>query len=751
MVTNLRGTTWKIDEVKNYEQVRAQVKFSVFPTKTSSITCTEFVAEIYSAPIYLYHIVYKGVDGSVYTPYFYSGATGGNWDNVNCPNFHTIVFDDTEDIENPSLVKWINKNATFIPKNKYVHLYRNNEKIIVDAAFRDAAGYLIHERYVTKKEKKDLLEKIDKLTVDFDDLDERVQENLSSIQNLESIVTSLRKTLTEEKLGLIEDAIEALRGTSLSEIKGSIAANTILINRNKKSISEIDQRITDLAGDLNVTNTNLEKTNEKVSNIQNTLTVYNDRITTVEGQLSKITITSDQIDAIFAATKNATDKADIAINTSNTAKETADNTQADVNALKTTVAENKNRSEENKDDIVELFSLIEEAKTAYEAKDNELEGKIDTLQASYDQLQASYDQISLDHDTITSFTKQVEKIPGLETDLNELIGTVDNLIPFVSANTALSTSNTGRIETLEQQHKDTSSELTRLNELLEKTVKQDELQKLGTTVKENSGYIEVLQTESEDYKKRIGSLETDSTNQQAEINSTKSLLNSWISEIEKNTVDITGLRNDVDNFKEVPNKVANLEYSLDSLDERVETLEEDISTINKQSSANTNDIIEIKQDIDNLETAVESNSETIDEHSAKLVLQQMELDELKEEIDSKQANLVPGTNIEIVYNEETKETIINSTAQINNNWGGITGDVSEQTDLIEILNAKVEVSEEEPTDVEFSYQTQIDDIRSQLLALQKQLNGLTFVPTTQDEYEDLGTYDENTVYIAKEN
>jgi chromosome segregation ATPase len=299
--------------------------------------------------------------------------------------------------------------------------------------------------------------------------------------------------------------------------------------------------------------------------------------------------------------------------------------------------------------------------------------------------------------------------------------------------------------------KEIDTSIENLNELLEDTVKTEELLALGQTVATHTNQINELYNTTNNHENRLKNAEDKLSDQGQLLNTARADLDEQKDKVAMHRLQIQQLQTDYAALNLSPADVVNIKNSINEFEEDIDNIENLVTDMTSNIATNTNQISSLKTRIDDADGNISINRGIIDEHGQDILRQGMEIDELRKEIDSKQANLVPGTNIEIVYNEETKETIINSTAQVNNNWGGITGDITEQEDLIEILNTKVEVSDEEPTDVEFSYQNQIDDIRSQLLALQKQLNGLTFIPTTQGEYEDLGTYDENTVYIAKEN
>ena len=731
MIRNLKDTTWKINDIRSYAAINKSVWFS-----SRSQSFKQIIAEIYSYGIqWFYHIQYVTHNDEKITVYEYNGTTGAWWAHQ---DYRTIKFDADKDAEDIGLLNWIKQNATFVPLELYVHFYPENKKVLVDAAIRDSAGYIIADYYTPITSHLVLKDEIKTLKTSIysdDGLISTSTAHTSAIQELNKRLDQITDKLTPKQIDALLSAFATLENINLSELASKVTLHNSLISEVKSDFSALEK-------EFQTTNKNVSDIEAKVNENVVLVDAQNTKLAELEHRINNLPVTPEdmvefhqRLDSVTGIVDTANQNAAAANQNANEAKGLASAAKTEVDNLKAKVNANEKRSLDNEANLKSLSELFDATKKALEAEDKSLWAEINEIK-------------SLD---LNALKNDVNQLSGLGATVAVHERQITQLISDVATNTNNIEINQSAITGHTTHLKEIDTSIENLNELLKDTVKTEELLALGQTVTTHTNQIDELYNITNNHENRLKNAEDKLSDQGQLLNTARADLDEQKDEIAIHHLQIQQLQTDYAALNLSPTDVVNIKNSINEFEEDIDNIENLVTDMTSTIATNANQISNLKIRIDDADGNISINRGIIDEHGQDILRQGMEIDELRKEIDSKQANLVPGTNIEIVYNEETKETIINSTAQINNNWGGITGDITEQEDLIEILSTKVEVSDEEPTDVEFSYQNQIDELKSQLRALQKQLNGLTFVPTTQDEYEDLGTYDENTVYIAKEN
>jgi chromosome segregation ATPase len=196
--------------------------------------------------------------------------------------------------------------------------------------------------------------------------------------------------------------------------------------------------------------------------------------------------------------------------------------------------------------------------------------------------------------------------------------------------------------------------------------------------------------------------------------------------------------------------VANIKLAIEEFTEDIQEMNVLIGDLSKNNAKAVEDILKLEERTTQAESQLNINTRNILTHDTQIATHDTRLNELEEELSFKQGNLVPGENIEFTYDIMTEETIISSTAK--SDWGEISGNIQDQTDLMSLFNSKIGILEDEEwgNTTEFSYQVQIDELQRQISILQKQLNGLSFKAIEKEEYDKLLSYEDNTIYVTKE-
>jgi chromosome segregation ATPase len=161
----------------------------------------------------------------------------------------------------------------------------------------------------------------------------------------------------------------------------------------------------------------------------------------------------------------------------------------------------------------------------------------------------------------------------------------------------------------------------------------------------------------------------------------------------------------------------------------VGTIKSDVESLNKTTADHTTALTSVNSEfrqihntIETIQTIQDSHQSVLTSHGTEIELIKSNIKTIDGDLNSKQDKLTAGENIEITYNEDTQQTVIRSTAQINNSWGGIVGNIEDQEDLMQELNSKIETSDEELNDNGISLQEQINDLKVQLQELKNLLN-----------------------------
>lgn len=750
MITNLKRTTWKLNIITNRSEIEADVQFSFTDNQGNITVCKKLIAEIYSkegASTVRYWVKYITEGDVEITAYNYSSTTDYDRLKWAAEYYRNITF--TEDTEDPKLIEWCQLNGVLVPNNTYIHLYRNNNKILVDAAIRDGLGYTISDHYNTKADHNLLKSRVktleDKLGNDEEGLTAAILANTRSINELIDLTEHL--DITTQQVDDLVEAFKELEGIDLSDLAARVTYAEKNISTNEEAIKLVDKEVVKMNNRLttaiNTNTANIATNTANISTNTNDIVVIKKTLETVASP----EVIADLIEKVTFAY--------------NSIKPLSDQVGANTNEIKR--VENKfdgitDRLDDKIDNVNDRLNdrISDEVDTLNKRINNEVEtlNQEDLeIWAKVNQIDSDLKSLDLSPEIVQDLKDNIKELPGIKDSLEAQglqIDAIEQNIDTIEQNIETIEQN---IDTIEQNISTLDEWKTESKELLENTVKTEELAALGVTVAEHTieinAHKERLDEIFDTHIPRISALEGDVTRHEQSIEDLEEETRALYDVNFTQTGQITTLEENFNALNLTPSDVANIKSQISDFTVELQEMNVAIGIITENNASNAEQIIILDEKANTAAAQIDINTKNIDNHSQTLLAQASELQELKEELSLKQSNLVPGENIEIVYDEETEETIINSTAK--SDWGEIKGNIEDQIDLMQILTEKIDTAEEEVNEAEISLQGQIDDLKVQLQILQNQLNGLTFVPTTQDEYEDLGTYDENTVYIAKEN
>lgn len=651
---NLKNTIWEFnDELIDYNRFFAEAPFHIKNNQGEITDSFDYISVEYtSGPGYMLYIYFgKGKYSDNDRTLAYQRITGAahGWTR----NCRTIYFND-ETIINKELYNWLNKWASFKTEANdtkmynYIHLYHNNQKILVDAAIRDAKGHKIDIWYASKNDLK------------------TVQQNVESTY---SIAFTNQQTINE--------ILKSLTGPDTNNVAGFV-----------EQLKNISTNLTDLQGRV---------------------TVVEERLDAIDGKEGRLETIESAIETIDERTKNYSD--DILNNKIveiNSKLSTVDSKLGAIDGALSSVSGFESRIKTNEDAIAELKNiqhitaedvqnLIEQANFQEQINTNiQAITDIKTNYATKEELSNNY-ATKKELSNVNTKVENLSSVPDNIEDLRVLIST--NKSNIEKNETAIGTNatnigknaiaignNTIAIGTNASNIADLQDKVKVLS-----TVDVEALQQLAAennqAIKDNKALIDNNKTLINSNKTLIDGNKALIDSNESRIDNIEQTNTEQAGLLSQHGIQIAQLYKEIYTSTEEPSsKITELEGQVDSLISTV-TGHSTTITLQQESIANLNTKISEVSAAQVLDRAL------IDDHATKIIKAQNDIEDINENLSNKQDKLTAGSNIEIVYNEETKTTTINSTAEVSNNWGAITGNIVDQVDLKEQLDARVTISD----------------------------------------------------------
>lgn len=637
MASNYYSTRWTWPESFNVQdilQIPSVVK-GRFSTGTEETTYSGWYAEksaqgpITIAEVKLYYVnSWTIVDGTESdTPFDkelvftldYTGVTGERqWSN---DKYKSILFNDPKyDYNgNTSLINFINKYLEYTPDNNYIHLYQNNNKILVDAAIRDGQGYTISKHYATKSAVETSIN--DTKT----ELNKEIAANKTAIENNSKNITN-----NTGRIENLEEKIKTINPLSWIEITKAQYDNYVSAGATK-------YEVTDLSSIDNPEEGNVAQLTEETN-----VTYYRYGIYQIKDLGKRV----DELDSKIVIVQGIAQAAQSTANTNTT----------NISSLTTKVEKNTTDISKNSSDLKDLDSKITNINNTLTSKTEEIENNLNTTNTE-----------------VTNLKKTVEGLGAY--DLEQIQKDLTAVQNTAATNSTNISSNSAAITVLQQKDSEQDEKLTNYKKLIDANTESISTARgsiptdaptnvdKNPTIAKNAVDIANLKTAVEqlDFSPdeiqslKDGIQELADAKQQIETNKTNianntTLINNNTSELEKkiqantnnisiNTTSISNLTTDLsnlkgslsasapDNTRKNPTVFANAE-DIATLNNKVEALNltpeevlelkqsiEDISAAKQQIEANKNNISSNLNKIEALETratSIESNLQIID-------------------------------------------------------------------------------------------------------------------------------------------
>lgn len=619
MASNYYSTRWTWPESFNVQdilQIPSVVK-GRFSTGTEETTYSGWYAEkstqgpITIVEVKLYYVnswtVVDGIESD--TPFDkelvftlnYTGVTGERqWSN---DKYKSILFNDPKyDYNgNTSLINFVNKYLKYTPDNNYIHLYQNNNKILVDAAIRDDKGYTISKHYATKSA---VETSINDIKVE---LNNKIEANTSAIESNSNNITN-----NTGRIENLEEKIKTINPLSWIEITKAQYDNYVSTGATKYEVTDLS------------TIENPEEGNVAQLTEEENVTYYRYGIYQIKDLGKRV----DELDS----------KVVIVQGIAQAAQSTANINTTNISSLTTKVETNTANISKNSSDLNNLDSKITNINNTLTSKTEEIENNLNT--------------------TNTEVTKLKETVDSLGAyDLEQIQRDLTAVQNTAATNSSNISSNSAAITTLQQKDNEQDEKLANYKNLIDANTESISTAK-GTiptdapanvdrnpTIAKNAVDIANLKTSVEqlDFSPeeiqslKSGIQELADAKQQIETNKTNianntNLINTNISELEKKIqTNANNISTNTTSISNLTTNLSNLKGSLSaSAPENTRTNPtvfanaEDIATLNNKIEAlnlTPEEVLELKQSIEDISAAkqqIEINKNNISSNLNKI-------------------------------------------------------------------------------------------------------------------------------------